>query len=129
MARRLITDLTPEMQILIAQWDVKMKALNIDYIITCTLRSQSEQEALYAQGRTTTGPVVTWTLLSKHLPQPPSQKSKAFDFCIMNSGKCDWTMFLKNSWNMAVQIGKQLGMSQVVNSEGKIMEFAHLQII
>ena len=129
MASRLITDLTPEMQILFAQWDVKMKALNIDYIITCTLRSQSEQEALYAQGRTTTGPVVTWTLLSKHLPQPSSQKSKAFDFCIMNSGKCDWTMFLKNSWNMAVQIGKQLGMSQVVNSEGKIMEFAHLQII
>jgi hypothetical protein len=30
---------------------------------------------------------------------------------------------------MAITIGKQLGMSQVVNSEGKILEFAHLQIM
>ena len=123
MASRLITDLTPEMQGLFKKWDAKMKELSIDYIVTCTLRTQAEQVALYAQGRTISGPIVTWTLHSKHL------EGKAFDFCIMNAGKCDWTMFLKNSWNVAVQIGKDLGMTQVVNKEGKILEFAHLQIL
>ena len=123
MASRLITDLCPDMQVLYAQWKAKMDELGIDLIITCTLRTQSEQQALYAQGRTLPGPIVTWTLHSQHLV------GKAFDFCIMNAGKCDWTMYLKNSWNMAITIGKQLGMSQVVNSEGKILEFAHLQIM
>jgi hypothetical protein len=46
----------------------------------------------------------------------------------MNAGKCDWNMFLKNSWDVAVKIGKDLGMSQVVSSKGKVLEFAHLQI-
>ena len=32
-----------------------------------TVRSTERQEALYAQGRTTPGPVVTWTLDSRHL--------------------------------------------------------------
>ena len=32
-----------------------------------TVRSTERQEALYAQGRTTTGPVVTWTLDSRHI--------------------------------------------------------------
>ena len=32
-----------------------------------TVRSQSRQEALYAQGRTAPGPVVTWTRSSAHL--------------------------------------------------------------
>jgi len=30
-------------------------------------RSQAEQDALYAQGRTTPGPIVTWTKHSRHL--------------------------------------------------------------
>lgn len=32
-----------------------------------TLRTQERQDALYAQGRTASGPVVTWTRQSKHL--------------------------------------------------------------
>ena len=67
MASRLITDLCPEMQVLYAQWKAKMDELGIDLIITCTLRTQSEQQALYNQGRTLPGPIVTWTLHSQHL--------------------------------------------------------------
>jgi peptidoglycan L-alanyl-D-glutamate endopeptidase CwlK len=122
MASRNPQDLVSAMYILWQQWDAQMKALDIDYILTCTLRTQAEQNVLYQQGRTAPGPIVTWTLHSQHLV------GKAFDFCIMNNGKCDWQMNLKDQWNKAVEIGNSLGMTQVVNSEGKILEFAHLQI-
>lgn len=37
-----------------------------DVSVTETFRSQARQNALFAQGRTTDGPVVTWTQSSKH---------------------------------------------------------------
>jgi D-alanyl-D-alanine dipeptidase len=37
-----------------------------DVTVTETLRSQTRQDALYAQGRTAEGPVVTWTRHSRH---------------------------------------------------------------
>jgi hypothetical protein len=98
-----------------------MELADIDYLITCTRRTQAEQNALFAQGRTTPGNIVTWTLNSKHLT------GDAFDFVILVNGKCDWSMVNKESWNKAVEFGKKLGLVQVRNSKGKIMEFAHLQ--
>lgn len=43
-----------------------------DFGITCGVRTKQEQAALYAQGRTKPGPIVTWTLNSRHLPGPDS---------------------------------------------------------
>ena len=39
----------------------------IDFTVICGLRSQAEQDRLYAQGRTEPGPIVTWTRNSKHI--------------------------------------------------------------
>ena len=39
-------------------------------LITCVYRTPEEQAVLYAQGRTTPGPKVTWTLRSKHTMAP-----------------------------------------------------------
>lgn len=41
----------------------------IDFTVTCGLRTPEEQKALYAKGRTEPGPIVTWTLKSNHLPK------------------------------------------------------------
>lgn len=41
-----------------------------DFGITCGVRTKEEQAELYAQGRTKPGPIVTWTLNSRHLPGP-----------------------------------------------------------
>lgn len=122
MSDRNPADLAPDMKGAYAKWDTGMKEAGIDYILTCTRRTQEEQQALYNQGRTTPGRIVTWTLHSKHLT------GEAFDFVIMNNGKPDWQMIFASKWNKAVEIGKELGLNQVVNSEGKIMEFAHLQM-
>lgn len=39
-----------------------------DFAITCGVRTLTEQAALYAQGRTKPGPIVTWTMNSRHIP-------------------------------------------------------------
>ena len=122
MADRNIADLTPEMQEKVNAWVEQMKSANIDFIITCTKRTQSEQDALYSQGRVSPGPIVTWTRHSKHT------EGLAFDFCIMVNGKPDWGMNYRDLWDRAVSIGKSLGLTQVIGSNGKILEFAHLQL-
>lgn len=40
----------------------------IDFMVVCGVRTLAEQKALYAQGRTKPGKIVTWTLKSRHLP-------------------------------------------------------------
>jgi hypothetical protein len=99
-----------------------MHGSGIDFIITCTRRLLKEQIELYAQGRTTPGRIVTWTLKSKHLT------GDAFDFVIMVNGKPDWKMARKDLWSKAVEFGKELGLSQVIGKNGKIKEYAHLQV-
>lgn len=39
-----------------------------DFMVTCGVRTKDEQACLYAQGRTTPGPIVTWTMQSRHMP-------------------------------------------------------------
>ena len=39
-----------------------------DFSVLCGVRTKEEQQALYDQGRKTPGPIVTWTLKSRHLP-------------------------------------------------------------
>lgn len=59
-------------------------------IVTCTHRSPAEQQALYAQGRTKSGQIVTQidgvTKLSNHNHNP----SRAIDFAILVGGKITW---------------------------------------
>ncbi len=57
--------------------------------ITCTYRSNEEQAKLYAQGRTTKGPVVTQIKSGgKHNFQP----ARAFDIAFKKSdGSLDWS--------------------------------------
>ena len=103
-------------------WADMMKAAGIEFILTCTRRTQAEQAALFAQGRTAPGHIVTWTLNSKHL------LGDAFDFVIMVYGKPDWNMIYKAQWDKAVEFGKELGLTQVVGKDGSVKEFAHLQM-
>lgn len=50
-----------------------------DFTVTCGVRTLAQQKALYAQGRTKPGKVVTWTLNSRHLPNPKTGLGEAVD--------------------------------------------------
>lgn len=55
---------------------------------TTTYRPQAEQDRLYAQGRTTPGPIVTWLKTGAHntdLPETRNGDAEAFDFGVFAS--------------------------------------------
>jgi len=62
----------------------KMLEAGIRFLITRTRCTPEEQAELYAQGRTKPGPIVTWTLQSKHL------LGEAFDIAILKDNKPVW---------------------------------------
>lgn len=101
---RNIEDLLPDVQNKYYQWAALMDVEGIDFLITCTRRTQAEQDKLYAQGRTAPGRIVTWTRNSKHI------HGKAFDFVIMEYGKPDWC--IENpKWNLAGMLGEDVGLT------------------
>lgn len=83
MSRR-IEDLTPATQELYWLFSEAMSRARIPFLVTSTFRSQESQDALWNQGRTTPGKVVTWTRNSRHT------KRTAFDIAIIRDGKPTW---------------------------------------
>lgn len=109
MPSRDIKDLIPELQPLAAAFLVEVaKELppDVEVRITCTYRSQQEQDQIYAQGRTTPGKIVTWARNSEHTTR------RAFDFGLFRHGcylsgnnALDLEMY-----DHVGSIGKQLGL-------------------
>lgn len=56
----------------------------VDFVVVQGNRTQAEQDALYAQGRTKPGPVVTWTRNSNHIG------GRAVDLAPWVNGAIDW---------------------------------------
>ena len=90
-----IKTILPEFQPLVAELLLKLnEAFDESPLITDANRTIEDQKALYAQGRTTKGPIVTWTLDSKHVG------GRAVDIGFIDSnGKLtyliDWEKFRK----------------------------------
>lgn len=57
----------------------------VEFMVVEGLRTKQRQQQLYAQGRTTKGQVVTWTLNSKHID------GLAVDLAPVVNGKIDWS--------------------------------------
>jgi len=110
MASRKIADCIPEIQEKFAAFAVKMAEAGIPFMLTCTKRTQEEQDALYAQGRTAPGRVVTWTRKSKHI------EGRAFDIAILKDGKPVWDLKADINddhipdYDQAGEIGESVGL-------------------
>jgi len=83
MASRKIEDLTPRMQEKIVHFQAELeKAIPGAFRISCTYRSQEDQNELFGRGRNgDKRPKVTWTTLSVHTSR------EAVDFFIQREGK------------------------------------------
>jgi len=108
---RRIEDLDPSVQLRLLRFAGKMAEVGIPWMITCTYRSQEEQDALYEQGRTKPGKVVTWTHTSRHTSR------MAFDIAILKDGKPTWDVKVSVNGNEvpdyleAGQIGEEFGLT------------------
>jgi peptidoglycan L-alanyl-D-glutamate endopeptidase CwlK len=101
MASRDFKDLLPELQVLYVTFLGKMREEGQDFVLTCTYRSQEEQNELFEIGRTKTGKKVTWIKNSKHTER------KAFDIAILKNGKISW---LESDYLKAGEIGTSIGL-------------------
>jgi len=98
-----LNELTPETKALCELLIKKCKENGINIQITETYRSQERQNELHAQGRTTKGTIVTWTLNSQHTTR------KAFDFVPIVNGVANWNDL--GLFSKVGQIGKSIGLT------------------
>ena len=94
MSSRKISDLDSRLQPLCQMFLDNCAMQGIDILITCTWRSNSEQDALYAIGRTKPGRRVTNARAgeSRHNAVDEMQRpaAQAFDVVPMRNGKLIW---------------------------------------
>ncbi len=62
---------------------------SVPFIVVEGVRTAARQAELYAQGRTKPGPVVTWTLHSKHIPQQDGLGHAVY-LAPVSNGKIAW---------------------------------------
>jgi len=113
MASRLLSDCHPDLQLAYVKFVSGMKNANIDFIVTCTYRGDDEQNALYSQGRTAPGNIVTCAKAGQSAHnitrEDGSPLSCAFDIVIMDNGKCVWSA-TDPRWEVAGHIGLSCGL-------------------
>lgn len=118
MASRDPNELLPELQALYYEFEHEMEKEGEHFVLTCTYRSQAEQDGLWEQGRTKPGKKVTWTKNSLHTQR------KAFDIAILKNGKISWNTadYLK-----AGQIGQRVGL-EWGGAWTKSKDYPHFQL-
>jgi D-alanyl-D-alanine dipeptidase len=87
----------------------------IELRVVSTYRSQREQDQLYAQGRTSPGPIVTWTQTSAHT------RGRAVDFTIEGSPEYDDD---PEAWETLGRIGTSMGL----NWGGSFQDYGHFEL-
>lgn len=80
----------------------RLAALGLSFKVTSGRRTQAEQDALYAKGRTAPGPKVTWTRKSRHLT------GRAYDLTLFSGKNPVWD---SKHYDTAGRIGEELGMT------------------
>jgi peptidoglycan L-alanyl-D-glutamate endopeptidase CwlK len=81
-----INALLPIVEKMANEWLAKCEEQGLDVIVTSTYRTNEEQDALYAQGRTTPGSIVT----KAKGGQSMHNYKVALDFAPLKNGKVDW---------------------------------------
>ncbi len=120
MASRSLDDLTPAARVaafaFLVAVNVRLKEKGLKALVVCTYRPQSEQDGLWAQGRTKPGKIVTWTHRSKHT------KRRAWDLALVSlkTGRIVWR-------DPGYQIIGQVAKAQGLRWGGSYGDFGHVE--
>jgi peptidoglycan L-alanyl-D-glutamate endopeptidase CwlK len=118
---RNIDDLQPKVAALCHKFIAECSKQGIDVLVTCTLRTDAEQAALYAQGRTKPGTIVTNAKPGQSL----HNYACAFDFVPIVHGKPLWDDH--GTFEKCGVIGEKLGLEWSGRWSGPMREQCHLQ--
>jgi peptidoglycan L-alanyl-D-glutamate endopeptidase CwlK len=122
---RKIEDLVPAVQQRAKALVKAAKDAGIDLLITSTYRSNEEQAALYAQGRTKPGAIVT-----NARPGDSYHNWRcAFDVVPLRNGKPVWGTTGPDGdlWRKIGEMGETVGLEWAGRWTGKLREMAHFQ--
>ena len=114
-------------------FEKKLTESGIDFVRSCTYRSSEEQNALYAQGRTTAGQIVTWARGG----QSPHNRTEdgypaswAADYYPLLNGKlADTNTETERAlWAAMGIIGNECGLQWGGNWTARKHDFPHFQL-
>lgn len=127
MASRSLDDLAAPVKSAALAMLARCRAAGLEVLIYCTLRSNDEQAALYAQGRTKPGPVLTNAGPGRSMHNPDGQgRAWAFDAVPLVNGKAAWddaAMVTKMG-----EIGEACGLEWAGRWRGPLRERVHFQL-
>lgn len=136
MPSRLITDCHPVLQPLAREFLDRCKVLEVRAFITCTYRSNAEQDQAYAQGRTKNkGTHIITNARGGESPHNctlhndgVTPGARAFDFAIYlgdQGQELDWDAD-DDDWKNAIAVGEALGL--VSGSTFSFKDYAHMEL-
>jgi len=122
---RKIEDLNPVVQLRARALLNAAKDAGIDLIITSTYRTAEQQAALYAQGRTKPGVIVT----NARPGESYHNWQCAFDVVPLRNGKPIWGTSGEDGmlWRKIGELGESVGLEWAGRWTGKLREMAHFQ--
>jgi len=118
---RSLDDLHPRVKKLAEQFKAECLAQGYEILIYSTYRDNEAQNAIYAQGRTTKGSIVT----NAKGGQSFHNYKVAFDWVPMLHGKPLWNDAIV--YGKCARIGEALGLEWAGRWAGKFKETAHMQ--
>lgn len=144
MASREIRDLSPRMQVLYNKFndrcrrDPELLKRGAAVILTCTYRSNDEQQKAYNQGRTPESIARGEKIVTKAKPGESKHNctapngapaAEAFDVAILQNGKLLWddTPHGVETWNMVGAHGQAVGLKWYGAPDAPFREGAHFQ--
>lgn len=122
MSSRKLDDLRPEIRPQVDEFLADCEAAGLDILVTCTLRNDAEQTALYAQGRTAPGHVVT----KAKAGQSAHNYGLALDIVPIVNGKPDWNGS-DPVWTVIGKKGMEAGLTWLGAPGSEFKEEAHFE--
>lgn len=117
---RAIEDLQPDLQVMARELLARCEAVGIPLVVTQTLRTFEEQQALYDQGRTKPGKIVT----NAKAGESPHNFGLAFDVAFKTpGGGVTWD----GPWQQVGGIGANIGLSWGGRWKG-FKDFPHFEV-
>ena len=119
---RKLEDLLPQVRGRVEAFLKAAEEAGIDLLVTSTYRDNASQDALYAQGRTAPGKVVT----NAKAGQSYHNYRCAVDVVPLRNGKPVWDT-KDPVWQTVGRLGKAAGLEWAGDWKGKFKEMAHFQ--
>jgi hypothetical protein len=124
---RLLNELDDRFRVIVYEFLARCIEVKIPVLIVTTGRTIEEQREAVKNG-------TSWTMNSKHLPQPPDGLSLAIDVCpyeqyqLHGPDKLQWNA-ADPAWQTIGAIGRVLGMKWGITLNGKHIDLGHFEYI